>query len=47
MGTGGLQFQVRAANSVPYVVFDPSRQIFDFKLTHCTPSATVNSEFSD
>jgi RHS repeat-associated protein len=33
LGPGGLQFQVRGANSVPDVVFDPARQIFDFKLT--------------
>jgi len=32
-GPGGLQFQVRGANSVPDVVFEPARQIFDFKLT--------------
>jgi len=33
LGPGGLQFQVWGANSVPDVVFDPARQIFDFKLT--------------
>ena len=33
LGPGGLQFQVRGANSVPDVVFDPTRQIFDFKLS--------------
>jgi RHS repeat-associated protein len=33
LGPGGLQFQVRGANSAPDVVFGPARQIFDFKLT--------------
>ncbi len=44
LGPGGLQFQVRGANSVPDVVFDPARQIFDFKLTPraVRPSQTQN-----
>jgi len=29
----GLEFQLRGAHSVPDVVFHPSRDIFDFKLT--------------
>jgi hypothetical protein len=33
LGEGGLRFQVRGANSVPDVVFDPAQQILDFKLT--------------
>jgi hypothetical protein len=33
LGEGGLQFQVRGASSVPDVVFDPAKQILDFKLT--------------
>jgi len=33
LGEGGLRFQVRGAHSVPDVVFDPARQILDFKLT--------------
>lgn len=32
-GPEGLQFQVRGANSVPDVIFEPARQILDFKLT--------------
>jgi len=44
LGPGGLQFQVRGANSVPDVVYDPARQIFDFKLTPgaVRPSQTQN-----
>ena len=33
MGPEGLEFQLRGAHSVPDVVFHPSRDIFDFKLT--------------
>jgi len=33
LGPGGLRFQVRGPHSVPDVVFDPTKQIFDFKLS--------------
>lgn len=33
LGPGGLQFQVRGANSIPDMFYDPATQIFDFKLT--------------
>jgi hypothetical protein len=33
LGPGGLHFQVRGANSVPDMVYNPATQIFDFKLT--------------
>jgi len=33
LGPGGLQFQVRGANSVPDMVYNPATQTFDFKLT--------------
>jgi hypothetical protein len=33
LGPGGLRFQVRGDHSIPDVVFDPTRQIFDFKLS--------------
>ncbi len=42
---GGLQFQVRGANSVPDVVFDPARQIFDFKLTPRAVRPTQTQNF--
>lgn len=43
-GVEGLEFQVRGAKSVPDVVFDPARQIFDFKLTPkaVRPAQTLN-----
>ncbi|MFH1022185.1 MAG: RHS repeat-associated core domain-containing protein [Planctomycetota bacterium] len=33
LGNEGLQFQVRGANSIPDVIYEPAKQIFDFKLT--------------
>jgi len=44
LGSGGLQFQVRGASSVPDVVYDPASQIFDFKLTPkaVRPAQTLN-----
>jgi RHS repeat-associated protein len=45
LGPGGLQFQVRGANSVPDVVFDPARQIFDFKLTPRAVRPTQTGNF--
>jgi hypothetical protein len=44
LGQGGLSFQVRGANSIPDVVYDPAKQIFDFKLapTSVRPSQTQN-----
>lgn len=45
LGPGGLQFQVRGAHSVPDVVFDPARQIFDFKLTPKAVKPAQHSNF--
>jgi len=45
LGPGGLQFQVRGANSVPDVVFDPAGQIFDFKLTPRAVRPTQTGNF--
>lgn len=44
LGEGGLRFQVRGASSVPDVVFEPTKQIFDFKLTPkaVRPSQSAN-----
>jgi RHS repeat-associated protein len=44
LGAGGLEFQVRGANSIPDVVYEPAKQIFDFKLT---PKAVKPSQHSN
>jgi len=46
LGEAGLQFQVRGANSVPDVVFEPTKQILDFKLTPkaVRPAQSANFE---
>lgn len=47
LGPGGLQFQVRGAHSVPDVVFDPAKQIFDFKLTPKAVKPAQHSNFQN
>jgi len=45
LGPGSLEFQVRAANSKPDVVFHPAKQIFDFKLTPKAVRPTQSQNF--
>ena len=44
LGPGGLRFQVRGAHSIPDVVYDPGKQVLDFKLSLASlrPAQTQN-----
>ena len=41
MGSNGLEFQAKGANSIPDFIYHPEQQIFDFKLT---PNAIRSSQ---